>query len=460
MKNSLVFALNDVDPAMIRSAEPGKKRLRVPREVKFAAAFVLVAVISLLAAGFAARGAIADAVAARVYLDVNPSFTLEVSDNGRILSVAASNEDAKNVLAGGEDEYTVGSLLGKIMKNGYLSEERDTMLLSVECEDDAVSRELIGKLGDDASAFLTENLPEGHAITQRVISDARVGEIAGKYGISKGAASFLIRLVGLKEGYTEDALASYDVTTLRRLCEENGVSTACRIAISSPDAAIIAEAAMRETLYDEPESATVYGYAEHGGAGVWRTEVRGSKYVAVYDVDADTGEVISEKHALCHDRITLLDAAISGAGYTADDIAHYDVIKDEKWNWLYVTIPSSHGEDLREFLSRDDADLDALLVCRVNLHTKDGAFLNVDIDCSTLGILSVKKSGYTYSIDTLDAVMIASEDAGLSVGVPDFPDSCEMADGICDLTFTCGSDTYHYVLDAFTGGVISGEKIR
>ena len=153
---SFLDAMNDVDPEIVRSAEPGRRR-KTLRIVLLAAAAVLLLTMILVPVGLAIRDRTPEAPAAEttapaeekaavVYLDVNPSFTLDVTKDGKILAVAAANDDAKKVLAENEDltgnDVTVGDLLGVMMEDGYLSGKRDTLLLSVKCTDEALAEEL------------------------------------------------------------------------------------------------------------------------------------------------------------------------------------------------------------------------------------------------------------------------------------------------------------------------------
>ena len=460
MKNSsLINALNDVDPDIVRYAEPGARKKRNRARLKAAAVFAMIAVVSAFAVGFAVKGG-ADNVAARVYLDVNPSFSLDVSRNGKIIAISAENADAERLLSGSgalsdSKNVKIGELLGLIMKGGYLSEDRNTMLLSVECDDMALAEKLKKGLVAEAGEFLSDNLPGGHVLAQSLSENEQADRISKTYGISKGAAAFLIRLIGVNENCTEKELSSLDLTALRLLCEENGISTERDIALSSADAIEASERAMRERLGDEPESSTVYGYADAGDSGCWRTEARGSKFIALYDIDAKTGGVVREIHAELLDRERLLDLAVAGSGHTSNEVAHYEIIKDDKWNWLYVSFPSLSGDELAEFLESETPVLDPLVRCAVKLHIIDEGFLTVSLNGITGEVMTVEKNNYTYSIDTLDAVMISMEDAGLPTDAPEYPRSCVIADGVCTVEFDYGNKTCVYTLDAFTGKIIS-----
>ena len=456
--NSLLYVMNDINPEILKSAEPGRKR-KITSAVRTVTVAVMLSVISLFAVVFIVRSN--DNVAARVYLDVNPSFTFDVSKSGKILEVYAGNSDAYGILAEKRDlsdtGVTVGSVLNAIMESGYLSEERDTLLLSIECEDDELAEKLMTGFEDEARDFLLEKLPVGHAIMQSITENKRADSIVQKYNISKGAATFLIRLIGVKDEYTEAELASLDITTLRRLCEENGISTEHKITLSPADADDIARDAMTKKLDDVPEGTDVYGYANSGESGSWRVVVQGRKYIAVYDVGAEDGKIVKEKHAKYLGRPELFDAAVTGSGYSSGDIANYEYVKSEEWIWMYAAYPAPSESAVTHLLKTGNVDPDDYVTGLVRLHTTADGYLSVCVDVFTGEVISVEKENYTYSIDTLDAVIIAIKDAGLPLETPPFPDSCVMSGGVCSLEFSYGGNIYDYVLNAFTGEIISKE---
>ncbi len=448
----LIHALNDIDPKDLLAAAPGRRKKALPAFLAAAAAVLLAAV--LIPFAFAAKD---EESAARVYLDVNPSFELEVSKSGAILSVSAENDDAKKVLAGNDalsgENVTVGAILGGILEKGYFSEEKDTVLLSVECENDVLAEELKNGLAEDARRFFSEKFPGGTAIALTLTENEKTDLIAETCGISKGAAAFLIRLVGVREEYTPEYLASLDVSALRRLCEQNGIRTDVRVLTTQPEAMETADRMMRETLGAEPLSTTVY---PAGTPGFWRVELQGEKCVAICDIDWETGEIAAEKHAPFPSGAEILDLAIAGAGYTPDRIAHYEILKTEPWIRFYVWLSTMPYDEHAAYVSRE-IDLTPLTRCRVNLHIKDGPFLAVSLNGSTGEIRSVERTNYTYAIDMLDAVVIALEDAGLPTDEPPLP-VCVISEGICELGFDFGGTVYSCRIDAFTGEILSKES--
>ena len=74
--------------------------------------------------------------AATVYLDVNPSIRLEINRQERVLSAAAENEDGARILdgmdlAGTDVDVALNAILGSMYRQGYLSPEKNTILITV-----------------------------------------------------------------------------------------------------------------------------------------------------------------------------------------------------------------------------------------------------------------------------------------------------------------------------------------
>ena len=116
---------------VIPFSPPRKKRRWAP----LAAAAALALVICGGAFGITSwRGA--NTVDSVVMLDVNPSLSMEVSAQERVLSVTPFNQDAETILGdmdltGTDLDVAVNALIGSMLQNGYLSDLQNAILVSV-----------------------------------------------------------------------------------------------------------------------------------------------------------------------------------------------------------------------------------------------------------------------------------------------------------------------------------------
>ena len=89
-------------------------------------------------------------------LDVNPSLSLSVDAEEKVLSAEALNEDAEKVLGSMELkdtslEVAVNAIIGSMLQKGYLGDLQNAILVSVE-NDDATRGEALQKKVAEAIA--------------------------------------------------------------------------------------------------------------------------------------------------------------------------------------------------------------------------------------------------------------------------------------------------------------------
>ena len=77
--------------------------------------------------------------AATIYLDVNPSVTLEINKKERVMAARPGNDDGEKILSemdlvGTDADVAVNALIGSCIRYGYLDEAHAILLISVECE--------------------------------------------------------------------------------------------------------------------------------------------------------------------------------------------------------------------------------------------------------------------------------------------------------------------------------------
>lgn len=173
-------------------AIPKKKSYRYIRQL--AAAAVLILILGIAGGNYWLK---ADTI---VSLDVNPSVSLELNRMERVVRAQALNEDGKAILGdmdlkGTDADVAVNALIGAMLKEGYLSEMENSVLLSVANDDSEKDRKLQKKLLDSVQQAFEGASVQGAVLSQSLSKeDEEVRQLAKKYEISQGKAALALQL--------------------------------------------------------------------------------------------------------------------------------------------------------------------------------------------------------------------------------------------------------------------------
>jgi hypothetical protein len=150
------------------------------------------------------------AVYSVVTLDVNPSIEIEANKNDVVLAVRGLNEDGENLLSGqemegkklkGEDLETVAKeLASKMAEEGYLTEMKNSLLVSVQNPNAEKSEELENILMEEIKEALAEKGIDGAVLGQTLTENENLKTLAEELGISLGKTEFISSII---ESYSE-----------------------------------------------------------------------------------------------------------------------------------------------------------------------------------------------------------------------------------------------------------------
>lgn len=165
---------------------------------------------------------------ATVYLDVNPSVSVDVNRMGRVLDTAADNEDGRILLdqmnlKNSDIDAAMNALLSSMVRHGYLSRAQNTLLLSVSGRNEKRTEALRQKISADAEQALSTLLGQGIILEQNVDPDDAVEEISEHYGITPGKASLILKLLKDQPSWDLKELAGMPMTDLIRFCQTAGI---------------------------------------------------------------------------------------------------------------------------------------------------------------------------------------------------------------------------------------------
>ena len=131
-----------------------------------------------------------------VTLDINPSIQLQLDDDHKVVDAIAVNDDAKKVLQDmdlkqADANVALNALLGSLVKNGYLNANQNTVLLSVENDDETKRTALEEELSQYIYTTLQNYSIEGAIYSQNIDIDDDIEHLMKKYSISYGKANLI-----------------------------------------------------------------------------------------------------------------------------------------------------------------------------------------------------------------------------------------------------------------------------
>ena len=163
-----------------------------------------------------------------ISLDVNPSIELMIDKNERVSQVECHNDEGIIVLddmdlIGTDVDVAVNAIVGSMYKNGYLSEMKNSVLVSVQGKDDAVRTEMKQRVVDDIKKTLNAYNLESSVISQDYEKENETKKKADQYGISLGKAMLISEFVEMNTQYEFEDLVNLSINDLNTLVHYNNI---------------------------------------------------------------------------------------------------------------------------------------------------------------------------------------------------------------------------------------------
>lgn len=272
-----------------------RKNKKLSRILSIAAVFVL-----LIAGVFLYKNFTGSDAAALVSIDVNPSIELEVDADERIIIARALNDDGKKVLSGMKLEGTdlntgVNAIVGSMLKNGYIDELRNSVLVSVSGDGSIDTAALEAKLMQEVSSALDG---AGAVVAQNLDDiDDDTRKLAERYGISVGKAAFIEKIIELNPTLKVEELAPLSINELCLLANGKEIggtlysgSTSDKAYIGAERAKSIAlsHASLAETAVFDLDCELDYEY----GRMVYEVDFDANGAEYEYEIDAKSGDIL------------------------------------------------------------------------------------------------------------------------------------------------------------------------
>lgn len=391
LRNAVSHAAPDARDAILSACDHEKGKviyMEKKRSSPLRGFAAVAAVLVLIIAGvFAVKnlGAPSDTLAAVVSLDVNPSIELNVDKDEKIISAKGLNDDGRRVLGdmeleGSSLEVAVNAVIGSMLKNDYLDDMANSILVSVSGVNGYDADKLRSTLADDVNRQL-----ENCSVLSQDVSnaDSDTVKLADKYGITVGKAALIRQIVAADSRHSFEELAPLSINELNLIADGKTLSgIASNGAAASSKAYIGRDAAVDAAL---------------GHAGVTRSEVRKLEV----DLDYEHGSMVYE-----------VEFKVGAAEYEYDigaadgDIVWYEIERDG------TVEQGGSAIDSKAAISSDDAKTAALN--HAGLTTAQVTHLKAELDREGGKLvyeIEFKSGGheYEYVIDAATGAVIKSE---------------------------------------------------
>ena len=416
------------------------------------------------------------AVAATVSLDVNPSVELSVNRNDRVLEVSANNEDGKLIigdmdLTGSDLNVAVNAIVGSMVRNGYLNELANSVLVSVDSKDAAIGSALQEKLAQEISVILEGDHFTGAVISQTVEKTEDLNNQAQEHHISIGKANLIQQIIDQDSRYTFEELAERSINELKLISQSSTIQLehAEQVGAASEKEYIGREAARLAALQQlearlEDISQEEIEMDFENGIMVYEVEfvLDGMEYDI--EIDAKTGDVLLKTN---HPDDDSINSAPTGQLISADQA------KEAAFN--HAGVKASDARNIKCELDRDDGTVHYDVDFKVNGYEYD-----YEIDAATGKVLkSEKERDDDIPVTTKPAVQtntnaenLIGKDRAREIALNHAGVQASDARGLeCELDrerntvvyeveFESNGYEYSYEINANDGSVISHEKER
>jgi len=356
-------------------------------------------------------------VASTISLDVNPSVEITANKKEDVLAVTALNDDGRKIIgdmdfSGSSIDVTVNALIGSMLREGYLSDLANSILISVDDADAAHGEALQKKLADDVNAILQVNSFDGAVLSQTLVKDSDAWTLADEYGITAGKAQLVSEIVAGNPVHTFEELAPLSINELNLLSSGAAVTTTAESVGQASDKAYIGTDRAKEIAL------------EH--AGVAESDVRGLEIEMDYEYGVMVYEV--EFYAPYEYDIDIKAETGEIMRFGASD---GDWWEDWDWNWDDTEWKAAEAAVKEERLQNEQA-----LVRKEQGTSED--YLTLD---------DVKKIAFEHAGVTADTVFDLETEFDHDNGRAEY-----------EIDFESGEFDYSYDIDAVTGEIIKNNK--
>ncbi len=414
---------------------------------------------------------IANKVTSVVALDVNPSLEIRLNKNEKVVDVEALNADGEKIiddmdLEGSDLDVAVNALLGSMLKNGYLNDITNSILVSVENDDPKKCAELQAAVSARVNDVLNTDAFKGAVLSQTVNKNNTLEELADEYDISIGKAQLIQTIINQNNRYEFADLALLSINQLNLLTVSGGhtLEGVDATGTASDKAYVGAEKAKEVALthagVNEADLLDVDIEMDmENGILVYEVDFDTARWEYEYDVHATRGQVLKHQKEANDYKIENNPAA-------PENLIGKDAAKEAALKHAGVA-----ADAIREYECELDRH-DGKLIYEVSFDTAEYEY-EYDIDATTGAVIAWEKD---WDDDKKDDTVIAPsaeligkdaakaaalKHAGVAAdAIREYECELDRDDGrvVYEVSFDVGNNEYEYEIDAKTGAVITWHK--
>ncbi|HZX20771.1 MAG TPA: PepSY domain-containing protein [Clostridia bacterium] len=239
-----------------------------------------------------------------IAFDVNPSIELEVNRSETVINAIPLNREAEVVLGNMklkrvDLDTAVNAIIGSMVKNGYINDIRNSILISVDSKDTDKGVQLQKRLSEDVNNLLSRYEVQGAVLAQILKEDNRIRELAKNYNITLGKATLIDLLVKENCLLKFEELAKLPINDINLLIAAQhtkiqDISTKGNASskgyIGENKAESIARDYLGEDISDIRKTSVEMDYED--GRMIYEVELYTSDGEHEFEIDAATGEII------------------------------------------------------------------------------------------------------------------------------------------------------------------------
>lgn len=432
-------------------------------------------------------------------IDVNPGIEIMTNANDKIVEVNSVNDDADIVLDGmnleGVDlNIAINALIGSMLKNGYITDTQNAVLVSVANDNADKQQAVLEKVSNDINDALTIGKIQGAVLTQPLTHEERIASLAEQYGISEGKALFIDYVCSENSNRSYESLAGLSISELALMLEsdqnkltQNGDQTeqdkaeAFKVAVSgevNKETYIGEDKATEIALKDAgatKENVTEFsiGFEQDDGVLVYDIDFKYNGYDYEYDINAVSGGIKGREKERDNDVPVNSAPQTSTPQATQNSQTSKKYIGENKAKSIVLERAGLKDSEISNFIIRLDSD-DGVAVYDVEfisgsyeydaeVDAISGALreYNREYDQDLVASTQATTSAQNKNISESDAKNIALNRAGVkSSSVKNYVIKLDNDDGIqvYEIKFRSGNYEYEIELNAATGSVRSYDR--